>query len=331
MASYKKLVANGYSRDIRSVAEIINVPLTDPRPDEVLLKNHFGGVNASDLNISGGVYFSDGIFPFDLGCESIGEVIAVGEGVADFEVGDYAISPNLGSAFSEYLCRESEEFYKVPICTPGVMSLINAGVTASIGLDVVGEMGSDETVLVTAAAGSVGSWVVQLAKHAGNHVIGTCSTAEKGEQLKRLGCDRVVLYKDEDLGSVLSEEYPDGVDLVFEQVGQGTFDACVDNIAQKGRILICGFVSEYKSGPQEITSPRIYHKLLWKSASLRAFLFIDWPDHVPNHMDRNLQLIIDGIVDPLVDQTEFIGVEDAVEAVEFLHSGKNIGKVVLKY
>jgi NADPH-dependent curcumin reductase CurA len=48
-------------------------------------------------------------------------------------------------------------------------------------------------------------------------------------------------------------------------------------------------------------------------------------------MDRNLQLIVDGIVDPLVDQTEFIGVEDAVEAVEFLHSGKNIGKVVLKY
>ena len=64
------------------------MPLVQPGAREILMRNHFGGVNASDVNISGGVYFSDGSFPFDLGCESIGEVVAVGKDVNEFSVGD---------------------------------------------------------------------------------------------------------------------------------------------------------------------------------------------------------------------------------------------------
>ena len=231
---FKKLVANSYSRDFRSVAEVVEAELVDPGDGQVLVKNHFGGVNASDINISGGVYFSDGVFPMALGCESAGEVVAVGNGVVGFEEGDLVVSPYLGSAFTEYLYREPTGLVKVADISPGTMSAINAGCTASIGLEVVGEMGSGETVLVTAAAGGVGNWVVQLAKRAGNHVIGTCSTEAKAERLKALGCDRVILYRDEDLDTVLKSEYPNGIDLVFEQVGEETFDACVDNVARRG-------------------------------------------------------------------------------------------------
>ncbi|MDE0874521.1 MAG: zinc-binding dehydrogenase, partial [Acidimicrobiales bacterium] len=290
-ATFKKLVANSFSRNFRSVAEVVERELVDPGDGEVLVKNHYGGVNASDINISGGAYFSNAKFPYDLGCESAGEVVAVGQDVKDFQVGDLVVSPYLGSAYTEYLYREPSRLVKVPNVTPGVMSAINSGCTASIGLDVVGEMSSGETVLITAAAGGVGNWAVQLAKRAGNHVIGTCSTQAKADRLKVLGCDRVVLYRDEDLDTVLKNEYPDGIDLIFEQVGQAMFDTCVDNVARRGRILICGFISEYQDGPQEILAPRIYHKLLWKSAQLRGFLFSDWPDRFHEHLARNMQLI----------------------------------------
>ena len=60
--TYRKLVATGYSRDYRSVAEVVETELVDPGDGQVLVRNHFGGVNASDINISGGVYFSDGVF-----------------------------------------------------------------------------------------------------------------------------------------------------------------------------------------------------------------------------------------------------------------------------
>jgi NADPH-dependent curcumin reductase CurA len=177
----------------------------------------------------------------------------------------------------------------------------------------------------------VGSWCIQLAKLAGCHVIGTCSTAEKAKSLSKLGCDRVVIYRDEDLGKVLSNEYPNGIDLIFEQVGQETFDACVDNIALRGRILICGFVSEYTSGPQEHTAPRIYHKLLWKSASIKAFLFAHWPEELPGQLQYLVDLVAKGKLDPVIDPEVFEGVDAAINAVEFLHGGKNTGKVIIRY
>ena len=331
--TFKKLVANKYTRDFRDAGEVIEVSLEQPGARQILMRNHFGGVNASDINISGGVYFSDGSFPFDLGCESIGEVVAIGEDVTEFSVGDSIVSPWLGSAYTEMLCRSVDEgeFVKVPRCTPAYMGAAVAGLTASIGLKEAGEMGTGETILITGAAGGVGNWCVQIAKLAGNHVIGTCSSEEKAKELKRLGCDRVIVYTKENLGEILSSEYPDGINLIFEQIGTDTFDTCVDNLATRGRLLICGFVSEYKGDPQEVLAPRIYHKLLWKSAQLRAFLYKDWPDKVSSHIKELVHLVDDGKIDPLVDSTLFKGVDSCVDAVEYLHSGKNIGKVVVTY
>ena len=329
--TYRKIVAHKYSKNFREASEIVSTEIVEPGPSQILVRNSFGGVNASDVNISGGVYFSDGNFPFDLGCESVGEVVAVGSGVTEFKAGDAVASPQMGSAYSEMLCRNVEQFIKVPHCSPEYLSVSVAGLTASIGLHEAGNMGSGETVLITAAAGGVGNWGVQLAKLAGNHVIGTCSTQEKAKELKSLGCDRVIVYSEEDLGEVLATEYPEGINLVFEQVGGQTFDTCVDHIAQRGRILICGFISEYMGDPQEVTGPRIYHKLLWKSAQLQAFLYKDWPDKITSHLEALIEQVAGGHINPLLDPKEFLGLESAADAVEYLHSGKNTGKVVVRY
>jgi prostaglandin reductase 3 len=120
------------------------------------------------------------------------------------------------------------------------------GISGSVALEQVEEVKSGETVLVTAAAGGTSQCVVQLAKLAGDHVIGTTSSDEKAEVLKALGCDRVVNYNKEDIGTVLETEYPNGVDLVFEPVGGETFKAAVQNIAVHGRVI--GFTSGYLEG-----------------------------------------------------------------------------------
>jgi NADPH-dependent curcumin reductase CurA len=258
-------------------------------------------------------------------------VVAIGPDVTQFEVGDAVASPQMGSAYSEMLCRDVDQFIKVPQCSPEYLSVSVAGLTASIGLYEAGDMSSGETVLITAAAGGVGNWCVQLAKLAGNHVIGTCSTPEKAQELKSLGCDRVVVYSEEDLGVVLAAEYPDGIDLIFEQVGGATFDTCVDHLATRGRILICGFISEYMGGTQEVTAPRIYHKLLWKSAQIRAFLYKDWPDQIAGHLERLIEQVANGSIKPLLDPTVFEGIDSAAEALDYLHSGRNTGKVVVRY
>merc|ERR1719410_1924622 len=129
---------------------------------------------------------------------------------------------------------------KVPLSAK-MLPLMISGLTASIALEEVGEMRHGETVLVTAAAGATGQFAVQLAKLAGNHVIGTCSTKAKVDYLKSLGCDRVINYKQENVYEVLKNEYPNGINLVFESVGGKMFSDCLNNLAVKGRIIVISY------------------------------------------------------------------------------------------
>ena len=149
-------------------------------------------------------------------------------------------------------------------------------------------MKSGETVLVTAAAGATGQVAVQLAKLAGNTVIGTCSSDKKCEYLTSIGCDRAVNYTTEDLYQVLKTEYPNGLDLVFESVGGSMFDTCVNNLAIKGRIVVIGAVSGYRDGSawESKTKTPLNAKLLSKSASIRGF----WPIRRPGTFGSSLSL-----------------------------------------
>lgn len=139
-----------------------------------------------------------------------------------------------------------------------------SGTTASISLEKVGELKSNQTVLVTgntsnicticslytkiphiAAAGGTGQFAVQLAKLAGNRVIGTCGSEDKVKFLKEIGCDRVINYKKEDVGTVLKKEFPQGVDLVYECVGGKMLEAAINSLAVHGKIVVIGMISGY--------------------------------------------------------------------------------------
>lgn len=113
-------------------------------------------------------------------------------------------------AFGEYHILNEKSAIPVPDLRKEYVTLLVSGLTAAIALEKVGEIKSGEKVLVTAAAGGTGQFAVQLAKLAGCHVIGTCSSQSKVEFLKSLGCDRVVNYNEESLADVLKQEYPNG-------------------------------------------------------------------------------------------------------------------------
>lgn len=329
--TYRKVIGTEFTRDFATAAEIVEVELPNPASDEIVIRNLYAGVNATDPNITAGLYTPGQPLPLDLGIEAVGEVTAVGADVKNFSVGDAAMTLSTGGGYREYQVAKAR--YAIPIknATPEVMSLILSGLTASFGLEIVGEMKSNETVLVTAAAGGTGHIAVQLAKLAGNHVIGTCSTQEKADMLTGLGCDRVVLYKEEDLHDVLKTEYPKGVDLVYESVGRGMFDTAVRHLAVRGRLVIIGYITEYEGKPEAITSPRIYTQLLWKSASIRSMFLNHFFDQMPAHMAKLTELLESGKLHVNIDPAEFKGVESVVAAVEHLQSGKNSGKVVVRY
>lgn len=232
--------------------------------------------------------------------------------------------------FSEYAVVPAKQCLPVQRCAPEVVALLTSGLTASISLEQAARMGSGEKVLITAAAGGTGQFYVQLAKAAGNHVIATCSSAEKAAMLRRLGADRVINYKEESVAEVLKKEYPGGIDLVAELVGGDMFKVCLNALAPRGRLLVIGAMSQYSAGWQPSTHVGLPEKLLKKSASLVGFFLPLYAVHFKRHLQRLQNMVERGKLHVGMDSARFRGVEEVVDAVERLQSGASAGKVYVQ-
>ncbi|MEH2370667.1 zinc-binding dehydrogenase [Nostoc sp.] len=332
LKTYKKLRAKQLNPDFKSAIEIVEIPISKPAVNEILIQNKFAGVNGGfdTLLCRGDLPYINLIPPFDLGVEAVGEVVAIGENVKDFQIGDAVVTTARGG-YREYQVIDANLGVKVREATPELLTLMPTGVSALVALEKVGEMKSNEVVLVTAAAGGTGHIAVQLAKLAGNHVIGTCSSEAKAKLLRELGCDRIINYRTENLNQVLKEEYPNGINLIFESVGKEVFDTCVQNLAVRGRLIVVGFISEYAHNVEQITQPRIYHQLSWKASSVRGFLMAHYKEYMAEARDRLLNLFYTNKLKVAVDPTQFQGIESIPDAVEYLLSGQNCGKVVVRF
>ncbi|NBC87659.1 MAG: zinc-binding dehydrogenase [Bacteroidetes bacterium] len=329
--TYKKLIATKLTTDFRDAAEIVEETIPDLKPHEVLIRNVYAGINATDVNITAGRYQPGAKPPIELGAEAAGIVEEVGSEVRHLAPGDAVVTSTLGGGYREYNVVRASNALPVDEPSPEALSIMVSGLTASIALEEVGDMSSGETVLVTAAAGGTGQYAVQLAKRAGNHVIGTCGSERKMELLNELGCDHPINYNEEDVGDVLQSEYPSGVNLVYEGVGGELFDTCVDALARYGRLLSIGYVSEYKTGAEKVSSERIYTKLLPKSASIRGFFLPHYAESFAEHMTRLMKLVQSGALHVSIDETVFEGIDAIPDAVEYLHTGESRGKVVVKF
>jgi len=314
----------------------VETPLVLPAPDQILIRNHYLGVNASDVNYVSGKYTPGIVAPFDVGFESLGQVVAIGDKVTKFKIGD-SVAVTAHGSYAEYFLVKENAATLLPGVNPEFLPLFVSGLTASLAWEYTAELKTGETVLVTAAAGGTGQFAVQLAKLAGNHVIGTCSSDEKVEFLKQLGCDRAINYKKENLSEVLQKEYPNGVNVVYESVGGEVFDVCVKHLAVLGRLVVIGMVSGYESGsafvtehqstPGASTAP-LPLRLLRKSASVRGFFMYHFAKHFSAHMHKLLDLYGQGKIKSVVD-AHFKGLEQVADAVEFLFKGGNKGKVIV--
>ncbi|KAI9905533.1 hypothetical protein PsorP6_013468 [Peronosclerospora sorghi] len=342
----RKIVCEKLSSNFRECTAIVSFQVPELKPGDVLVQTKYCGINASDINYTNGVYLPGVQPPFDCGFEALGTVLEVGPGVTSLKIGDaVAITSErdkadnqpqatLYGAFAEHLVTNERDLVHIPAAVPEVLPITVCGLTASIALERVGEMTHGETVLITAAAGATGQFAVQLAKLAGNYVIGTCSSADKVEYLRSIGCDRPINYREEKVHDVLKREHPRGVDLVFESVGGEMFDVCVNNLARKGRIIVIGAIAGYQDSSawkhkiSKTTTP-LPSKLLAKSASVRGFFLNDYFRDTQAYTKKLTTLVQRGVLNAGVDPSKFYGLEDVPNAIDYMYERKNIGKVVV--
>ncbi|KAG4065564.1 hypothetical protein HA402_004155 [Bradysia odoriphaga] len=334
MATFKKLQVTKVTTDFRKATSIFELPIPTPASGQVLVKNHFSGVNATDINITAARYFTDGKVPFDIGFESLGVVEAVGANVTGFKVGQAVISMT-GAGYSEYLLKSDKELIPVPNLDPKYISVMVCGLTAAIGLDSAGKVKAGDKVLITAAAGGTGHIAVQWAKSKGAYVIGITSSDDKVAFLKSIGADNVINYKDEDLSVALSRDYPDGVDVIWETIGGKVTETLIPHLAKFGRMVIIGGITGYKTEgfPKIEIQPGA---LVTKDITLTGFMLTNHAVDFPVYLTELIGDVASGKLKITNDFGEgtadgtFNGLDGAVRGVEHLHSGKSIGKVTIK-
>jgi len=330
-ATYAKLVIQKLTGDFRSSTGVATASWQAPGRGQVVVRNRYAGCNAIfDNNLCrNSVRYVDVKPPFDMGIESVGHIVAVGEGVTGLAEGDAIATSKLGTGYREYQVADVSRVIKVREASPQILALIPSGISAMVGLERIGEVRSGDVVAVSAAAGGLGHFVVQIAKLAGCHVIAITSDDTKAQALRQLGSDRVVNHRQENLADVLTREYPKGLDVAYDSVGGPIFDTFVDHLAMRGRLVVSGHTSDFDKEVEFIPHPRVYRKLYWKSASIRGFQNQTFPEFFAEAADRILDLHYRGRLQAWVDPTPFIGLRQVADASEHLLAGRNQGKVVV--
>lgn len=202
------------------------------------------------------------------------------------------------------------------------------GMTAYFGLLDVGRPREGDTVVVSGAAGGVGTVAGQIARIKGCRVVGIAGGAEKCSYVvEELGFDAAIDYKSVDVRAALKEQCPDGVDVYFDNVGGDILDAVLSRLARGARIVICGAISQYNN-EGSMKGPSNYMSLLVNRARMEGFVVFDYADR---YMEAAMEMagwMAEGKLKSREDVIE--GFENFPDALLKLFTGDNIGKLVLK-
>jgi len=204
----------------------------------------------------------------------------------------------------------------------------SSGLTAYFGLTAIGVPRAGDTLVVTGAAGAVGSIVGQLGKIAGCRVIGIAGGAEKCRWLvETLGFDAAIDYKSDNPKQRVRELAPGGIDILWDNVGGDLLDDLLARIARKARVVICGGIARYQQEGRP-PGPSNYFNIVFKSARMEGFLLSDFAAEHDIGRDRLRRWLAEGRIvqrDEVVD-----GLERAPETLMRLFRGDNVGKLLIR-
>jgi NADPH-dependent curcumin reductase CurA len=272
--------------------------------------------------------------PVDLGEVMLGIGIGVVEETRNdaFQPGDL-VQGFLG--WQEYAVSSGEGLTPLPRERPFPLTAYLAvfshiGLAAYFGLLEVGKPGEGETLVVSAAAGAVGSLVGQIGKIKGCRVVGIAGSDEKCRWLKKdLGFDEAVNYKSQPIVKALEAACADGIDVYFDNVGGEILDAVFRFINMKARIVQCGMISQYNSDWNE-PAPAFPHliNLHFKRARIEGFICLDYPEKTPAALQSMGQWLAEGKLKYRVEVID--GLENAPSAVNKNFDGTNTGKLICK-
>ncbi|NNG64436.1 NADP-dependent oxidoreductase, partial [Pseudomonas fragi] len=305
------------------------VPVAKPGAGQIVVKNQYLSL---DPAMRGWMNEGKSYIP-PVGLGEVMRALGVGQVIASehpgFAVGDYV---NGALGVQDYFVGEPRGFYKVdPKLAPlpvYLSALGMTGMTAYFALLEVGAPKAGDTVVISGAAGAVGSIAGQIAKLKGCRVVGIAGGKQKCELLiEELGFDGAIDYKSEDVIAGLKRECPKGVDVFFDNVGGDILDAVLSRLNFKARVVICGAISQYNN-KEAVKGPANYLSLLVNRARMEGFVVMDYADRYAAAGQEMAGWLAKGQLKSKEHIVE--GLETFPETLMKLFSGENFGKLILK-
>lgn len=306
------------SADVLSYEE---VAIPELNTDEVLIKVEAAGVNYADIMLRKGIYIIKPETPFIPGIEVVGTIEKLGATVKDLRIGQRVVAFLQTGGYAEYAVGSVQQIFTIPenLEAGKALALVVQGWTA---LGLLQDLKPNQTVLIQAAAGGVGVFLVQLAKIRGAKVIGTASTQEKLEIIRKLGAEVAINYSESDWTEQIVEATGNqGVDLLIESVGGEIGGQSFKCLAPGGTMIIYGQSSD--QGFQILSTD-----VFFKSLTIKGYLLRDeTPEKLSGYTKELMQQFDHGRLNILV--TEF-PLEKAADAQQALETRKTTGKVILQ-
>ena len=305
-------------------------PIPQPKDDEVLVKSLYLSV---DPYMRGRMNDrASYVPPFELNRPLNGDVVGrvIKSKRSNFKAGDFVLGH---LEWADYSVAKGSELHKIDAHLAPIESALGIlgmpGMTAYFGLLDIGKPNKGETVVISGAAGAVGSIAGQIAKILGCRVVGIVGSPAKVDYLTgELGFDAAVNYKNPDYANQLKAACPKGVDVYFDNVGGDITDEVIKLINWHARIVVCGQISMYNLDRQD-TGPRNFGQLLIKSALAKGFIVNqDYHARFPEGIQQMVHWIKEGRIKHRENIVE--GLENMPRAFLGLFTGENIGKQLVK-
>lgn len=311
--------------------ELIEASVREPDEGELLVRNIYLSLDPTNR-----MWMSDReqyMRPVEIGSVMRGATLGVVEKSRSdrFVEGDIVILAEGG--WQRYAIAKAATAGRVRR-QPGVpltayLSVLGAtGLTAYFGLLEICNPQEDETLVVSAAAGAVGSVVGQIAKIKGAKVIGIAGGPDKCRWIvDELGFDGAIDYKSEDVGAGLDRLCPSGIDMNFENVGGSIMDAVFNRLNRNGRMALCGLIASYNDGGL-MAGPGDFGRILMNRLLIKGFIVLDYLPRAREASTTLGQWIAEGRLkwkDHVVD-----GLDTAVDSLQLLFQGKNDGKLLVR-
>lgn len=310
------------------VLKAVKRPTPRPSYGEVLIKVAAAGVNGADLTQRRGKYAVPKGAPDVLGLEVSGEIVAIGDGVSEWRVGDNVCALLIGGGYAEYCAVSAPQCLPIPagLTVVQAAALPEVAMTVWSNIFELGGLKPGETLLVHGGTSGIGTLAIQLAKNLGAIVIATAGSDEKCRRCLELGAANAINYRNEDFVTAARQMTAGvGVDVILDMVGGNYIQRGVETLAQGGRLVMLAF----KQGSKvEIDCGLIQQMNLWLTGSrLRPRPIAEKARLVAAVRKAVWPLIERGDIKPVIDSTFPLSVvQDAHRRME---SGEHIGKILL--